>query len=318
MTDAECDPQETPVSVPIIAFFNIKGGVGTTSLVYHLAWMFSDLQVKVLAVDMDPQANLTAAFIGAGMPGSAHDSLAHVVNESLVLLPSDLKTAAFEEDFALQWQRAMNGDEQSFGVICGPWRLMRMLTPIYKVQLILVDLGPNLSAINRAGLMAADHVVIPLTPDLLSVLGLEILGSTLRKWRGDWQERLARSPSQDVEMPAGGMAPLGYVVQQPGFAMRANDDWTNWIPEYYRKFILDAPPTSGISILNDLEKLAVLRPYRSLLAMAQEARKPMFHLKPADGAIGAHLQSAEDARKDFEALAKAIVAKANLSSVFAR
>jgi hypothetical protein len=52
--------------------------------------------------------------------------------------------------------------------------------------------------------------------------------------------------------------------------------------------------------------------------MAQEARKPMFHLKPADGAIGAHLQSAEDARKDFEALAKAIVAKANLSSVFAR
>lgn len=318
MTDAECDPQETAVSVPIIAFFNIKGGVGTTSLVYHLAWMFSDLQVKVLAVDMDPQANLTTAFIGAGMPGSAHDSLAHVVNESLVLLPSDLKTAAFEEDFALQWQRAMNGDEQSFGVICGPWRLMRMLTPIYKVQLILVDLGPNLSAINRAGLMAADHVVIPLTPDLLSVLGLEILGSTLRKWRGDWQERLARSPSKDVELPAGGMAPLGYVVQQPGFAMRANDDWTNWIPEYYRKFILDAPPTSGVSILNDLEKLAVLRPYRSLLAMAQEARKPMFHLKPADGAIGAHLQSAEDARKDFEALAKAIVAKANLSSVFAR
>ena len=198
------------------------------------------------------------------------------------------------------------------------YRMMRMLTPIYKVQLILVDLGPNLSAINRAGLMAADHVVIPLTPDLLSVLGLEILGSTLRKWRGDWQERLARSPSKDVELPAGGMAPLGYVVQQPGFAMRANDDWTNWIPEYYRKFILDAPPTSGISILNDLEKLAVLRPYRSLLAMAQEARKPMFHLKPADGAIGAHLQSAEDARKAFEALAKAIVAKANLSSVFAR
>jgi len=36
--------------------------VGKTSLVYHLAWMFSDLRVKVLAVDLDPQANLTAAF----------------------------------------------------------------------------------------------------------------------------------------------------------------------------------------------------------------------------------------------------------------
>ena len=34
-----------------IAFFNNKGGVGKTTLVYHLAWMYADL---------DPQANLTA------------------------------------------------------------------------------------------------------------------------------------------------------------------------------------------------------------------------------------------------------------------
>lgn len=54
------------MSVPIIAFFNNKGGVGKTTLVYHLAWMFADLGVKVLAVDLDPQANLTAAFRGPG------------------------------------------------------------------------------------------------------------------------------------------------------------------------------------------------------------------------------------------------------------
>jgi hypothetical protein len=52
--------------------------------------------------------------------------------------------------------------------------------------------------------------------------------------------------------------------------------------------------------------------------MAQEARKPMFHLKPADGALGAHLQSAQDARKDFEALARGIAAKGKLPIVFAR
>jgi len=175
-----------------------------------------------------------------------------------------------------------------------------------------------LSAINRAGLMAADHVVIPLTPDLLSVLGLEILGSRLRKWRGDWRERLARSPSKDMELPAGDMRPLGYVVQQRGVAMTTNESWINWIPEYYRKFILNDPPARAVSIFDDPEKLAVLRPYRTLLAMAHEAHKPMFHLKPADGAIGAHLQSAEDARQDFDALARAIVAKADLPIVFAR
>ena len=48
---------------PIIAFFNNKGGVGKTSLVYHLAWMYFDLGLKVIAADLDPQANLTAAFL---------------------------------------------------------------------------------------------------------------------------------------------------------------------------------------------------------------------------------------------------------------
>jgi chromosome partitioning protein len=42
---------------PIIAFFSNKGGVGKTSLVYHLAWMYFDLELKVVAADLDPQAN---------------------------------------------------------------------------------------------------------------------------------------------------------------------------------------------------------------------------------------------------------------------
>lgn len=48
---------------PVIAFFNNKGGVGKTSLVYHLAWMYRDLGLNVLAADFDPQANLTSAFL---------------------------------------------------------------------------------------------------------------------------------------------------------------------------------------------------------------------------------------------------------------
>ena len=46
-----------------VAFFNNKGGVGKTSLVYHLTWMFANLGIKVIAADLDPQANLSAMFI---------------------------------------------------------------------------------------------------------------------------------------------------------------------------------------------------------------------------------------------------------------
>ncbi len=46
-----------------VGFFNNKGGVGKTSIVYHLAWVFADLGVNVVAADFDPQANLTSMFL---------------------------------------------------------------------------------------------------------------------------------------------------------------------------------------------------------------------------------------------------------------
>ena len=51
------------MTVPVLTFFNNKGGVGKTTLVYHLSWMFIELGIRTLVVDCDPQANLTAAFI---------------------------------------------------------------------------------------------------------------------------------------------------------------------------------------------------------------------------------------------------------------
>ena len=51
------------MSVPVIAFFNNKGGVGKTSLVYHVAHMLANLDFRVVATDLDPQANLSAAFL---------------------------------------------------------------------------------------------------------------------------------------------------------------------------------------------------------------------------------------------------------------
>ena len=49
--------------VPVLTFFTNKGGVGKTSLVYHLSWMYAELGYNVLAADLDPQANLTSMFL---------------------------------------------------------------------------------------------------------------------------------------------------------------------------------------------------------------------------------------------------------------
>ncbi len=71
-----------------------------------------------------------------------------------------------------------------------------------------------------------------------------------------------------------------------------------------------AAPT-GID--GDPNCLAALRDYRSLMPLAQEARKPMFHLQSADGALGAHLQAVARSREDFHALAMKIAHRAGLA-----
>ena len=45
------------------------------------------------------------------------------------------------------------------------------------------------------------------------------------------------------------------------------------------------------------------------MPLAQDAQKPMFHLRPADGAIGAHMAAVMSCRDDFERLVGAILAR---------
>ncbi len=53
--------------------------------------------------------------------------------------------------------------------------------------------------------------------------------------------------------------------------------------------------------------LALLKHYYSLVPMAMEVKKPIFQLKPADGAIGAHYQAVSSAYADFKCLTEKIL-----------
>ncbi len=187
--------------------------------------------------------------------------------------------------------------------------ILRRAGSACEADFALVDVGPNLGAINRAALIAADYVVVPLGPDLFSLKGLQNLGPTLRKWRKEWQERLQKRP-QDVQAPEGRMTPIGYVVMQHSARLdrpvKAYAKWMDRIPYTYHQYVLGEEGGSGLSVQEDSHCLATLKDYRSLMPMAQEARKPMFHLKPADGAIGSHVGAVQNCYRDFRVLAETI------------
>jgi cellulose biosynthesis protein BcsQ len=327
-------------NIPVIAFFNNKGGVGKTTLVYHLSWMYADLGARVLATDLDPQANLTAAFLteddlltlwpdgnhaktisGSLQPlqrgvGDVREPYLKPVNDRLALIVGDLNLSNFEDQLSEVWPKCLDGDERAFRVTSALWRIMQKGASLHQADMIMLDLGPNLGAINRAALIASDHVAVPLSPDLFSLQGIRNLGPKLRSWRVDWERRLKANLVTDLELPAGTMQPLGYVIQQHSVRLdrpvQAYDRWIAQIPKVYRESVLDQPLTVPVPPSRDPNCLALLKHYRSLMPLSQQARKPMFHLKPADGALGSHFQAAQEARKHFAHLAEEIARKANI------
>jgi chromosome partitioning protein len=328
------------MSIPVIAFFNNKGGVGKTSLVYHLAWMYAEMGLRVVAADLDPQANLTSAFLDEDRlidlwPAGDHpdtifgcirpvqrgisdigDPHLEIIDNPLALLVGDLLLSSFEDNLSEAWPKCLGGDERSFRIMSAFWRIMQKAAAEHNANVILMDLGPNLGAINRAALIASDYVVVPLSPDLFSLQGLRNLGPTLRIWRHDWQQRLTMNPAADLILPPGRMQPAGYIVLQHAVRMdrpvKAYDRWIARIPDEYQEYVLNKPENNNIQIQDDANCLALLKHYRSLMPLAQEAHKPMFYLKPADGAMGSHMHSVQSAYTDFNTLALKIIEKTGI------
>lgn len=329
------------MSSPVIAFFNNKGGVGKTSLVYHLSWMYSEMGLTVLAADLDPQANLTAAFLDEDRleelwPDDTHSKTVygciepllrgvgdisekpHVepINDYLFLLVGDIALAQFEDELSSQWPLCQDGKERAFRVISAFWRMLQHGAGAVQADVILMDLGPNLGAINRAALVAADFLVVPLAPDLFSLQGLKNFGPSVRTWRKEWSDRRKRCTAKDLILPEGKIKPIGYVVMQHAIRLdrpaKAYERWAERIPSIYSTEVVEQEACLKQEG-RGTHRLGLIKHYRSLMPMAQEARKPMFHLTPADGAIGAHIKAAGDARENFEKLALEIARRCNFT-----
>jgi len=146
--------------------------------------------------------------------------------------------------------------------------------------------------------------------DTQGIQGLRNLGPTLRNWRGGWSKRKEGKVPKSLPMPSGDMKPIGYVLLNPSVRsnrpVKAYRKWADRIPAVYASEVLETlAPTVAI----DPNQLAMIKHFKSLMPMAQDARKPMFLLKPADGAIGGHAAAVQDCFAQFRDLARRILAE---------
>jgi cellulose biosynthesis protein BcsQ len=314
----------------VLAFFNNKGGVGKTTLAYHFSYMLSLRGIRTLVLDLDPQANLTSMFLSDDaieplleekggtiyqgilpvIAGEGPVRLPHIVNiaPGLRLIPGDLSLSEIEDTLSIEWARGADSNPTTFrrsiSVTTAFWQTIEAANGAQD-DIVVLDVGPNLGAINRLALLCSDYVIVPLAPDLFSLKGLRNMGPKISEWQADWAFRRDKAEKIGFSVPQGTMQPIGYVLSR--FSVRADRPakafarWSARIPAEFRA-LLGGEQAEAASLDTDPFKLATMKDYRSLMPMAMEAHKPMFSLTPADGAIGGHQKAVEACFDDYSSL----------------
>jgi chromosome partitioning protein len=154
-----------------IAAVNLKGGVGKTSLVLHVAGALARLGHRILAVDADPQASLTAGFLGI----EETRCLVPAITVAAVLGGDDPYPEAVVRPTAFAGIDLLPGSRHAVGFNVPhphltPYedqvRLRDFLAHVRAAyDLILIDCPPNLHLCSWAAMASADALLVPVQPE---------------------------------------------------------------------------------------------------------------------------------------------------------
>ena len=159
-----------------IVVANQKGGVGKSTVVVNLAWALSQ-KSSVLVVDCDPQSNTSAVLASQDPEASLYDvftgekralDVIAPVKENLDILPCDISLASADLEFA-----------QVFGRESMLKKALRSL----QRDFVIFDTPPSLGLLTINALMAAEEIIIPVSPSFWALRGIELLEGTIEKVR---------------------------------------------------------------------------------------------------------------------------------------
>ncbi len=164
-----CDyhyPERQIVSVQML-----KGGVGKTTAVVNIAIRASQFGLKVLCIDLDQQANLSLAFnqkseeravwVDVVEDKATVAETVMAISPTLHLIPSNLNNSVLD--------KTLTTGGRNIGKAVSKY--LNQIKDQY--DLILIDTGPSLGAVNPAAACAADLVLLPINPDKFSMSGLK-------------------------------------------------------------------------------------------------------------------------------------------------
>lgn len=296
-----------------LVFCNNKGGVGKTTLSYHVACSFAQKGYKTLMVDLDPQCNLTLHALGIGFfeenlfskqektmydvvrgftegeTGIDLDITPQEINENLFIMPGDMDLVFFEQDIPNALNDAAAGNPRGFLVTSAIDRFLNKKGTEHEFDIIIIDTSPSLGPLNRVTLLGADFFVVPATPDVFSVQGIENLGTVFSRWKETWRDTAKAMAKGNDKIPSAHVLSgeglfAGYIInayRQYTQPIKIHRDWMGKIKEKVSEFLSQKHCKNGL-VAQTVEQLGNIKNYGKIASLAQDKVCAMFELQESD------------------------------------